>query len=82
MNFVDRTNGMAGFSDILLEGEVVLQLVNALVVRPPVVIAISGVPANNDRLVQIGGVTHNAGGKDPQVIRRILMDRVGATAHA
>lgn len=55
------------------QGEVVLRLLNKLAVRPQIVMAISGVPGNNDRLVAVGGITHNANGKDPRVIRGILM---------
>lgn len=54
-----------------LEGSQLLGLVMLLRDRPRVIVAMSGIKQNNDRLCLLGA-THRADGKDPEAIRRIL----------
>jgi len=55
-----------------IEGDAVLRLAKLLKDPPKVIIAISGVPANNDQLIALGA-THRVDGKIPAAIREILL---------
>jgi len=55
-----------------IEGDTVLQVAKAMQNSPKVIIAISGVPLNNDGLIALGA-THRVDGKVPAGIREILL---------